>query len=278
MDTLYNIIINNKVIDGHSHLFDSNCDISKNPIYDNIDKIVCFIDIEPRNNVDEYKDVSGAYDKFIKNSYDPAKHIPLVSGTTIENIIKTYNEHKNVYKGFGEIKCYDFFKGEKIGNKNIQLIKGVCEFSSTVGNLPIYIHYSLTKPEYVKKLKYILNRYPNIPIVLCHCGMEEWYNRANNITIYDNDSIFRIVVELMKQYSNLWVDITYTAANFFAESPFLLYNLDMDRVITGMDLNPVITGNKPDNVTTKMEICKGTFNRLNNMINNTKNIGNLFAI
>lgn len=273
MNTLYNIIIGQKdiQIDGHVHLFDFDENII-NKIDDSFDKIVGFVDIEPKN-LNRYKDVSKMYDNFIHNYYNN-KHILLVSGTSIENIIDTYKKHPNIYKGFGEIKCYDYFKGEKIGLKNIKLIQDVCKFSSSVGNLPVYIHYSLTKNEYVKKLKRVLEKYPNIPIVLCHCGMEESYNYLNNIIQYNNDDIYRIVVELMKQYPNLWVDLTYTAARFFVENVFLIYNLDLDRVIIGTDLNPVIF-NKNENLINKY---KGYYNILSRYCNNTENISKLFSI
>lgn len=272
MNTLYNIITQKDIcIDGHSHLFDSD-EIITNEINNDFDKIVGFIDIEPKY-IDKYKDVSKLYENFIKKYYDENKHILLVSGTSIEDIKTTYNNHPNIYKGFGEIKCYDYFKGEKIGIKGIKMIKEVCEFSSSVGNLPVYIHYSLTRNEYVKKLKSVLKKYPEVPIVLCHCGMEEKYNYINNIIQYDNDDIYRIVVELMKQYSNLWVDLTFTSAKFFTGKPFLIYNLDLDRIIIGTDLNPVIF--KKEN---KINIYKGYYNILSNYCNNVKNISNLFSI
>lgn len=278
MNTLYNTInlinkrnTNDIRIDGHIHLFDSDDNIVDKIEYTSFDKFIGFIDIEPKY-MDKYKDVSNIYENFIKNHYDSNKHILLVSGTSIENIIDTYNKHPNIYKGFGELKCYDYFKGEKIGLKSTKLIKDVCEFSSKVGNLPVYIHFSLTKKEYVKRLKNILKIYPNVPIVLCHCGMEERYNYINNIIHYDNDDIYKILIELMKQYSNLWVDLTFTAAKFFIEKPFLMYNLDRDRIIIGTDLNP-ISINK--NYTNKNI---GDYNILSVYCNNTGNIYKLFNL
>lgn len=280
MNTLYNTInsINKQNtedirIDGHIHLFDLDDNIVDEIKHTSFDKFIGFIDIEPKY-MDKYKDVSNIYENFIKNQYNSDKHILLVSGTSIENIIDTYNKHPNIYKGFGEIKCYDYFKGEKIGIKSTKLIKDVCEFSSKVGNLPVYIHFSLTKKEYVKRLKYILKTYPNIPVVLCHCGMEESYNYQNNIIHYDNDDIYRIVVELMKQYQNLWIDISFTAAKFFEEKPFLLYNLSVDRIILGTDINPFLISTDQD----KSDKYIGYYNILSQYFNNTRNIMNIFNI
>lgn len=278
MNTLYNTInlinkrnTNDIRIDGHIHLFDSDNDIADKVEYTSFDKFIGFIDIEPKY-MDKYKDISNIYENFIKNHYDSNKHMLLVSGTSIENIIDTYNKHPNVYKGFGELKCYDYFKGEKIGLKSTKLIKEVCEFSSKVGNLPVYIHFSLTRKEYVKRLKHILKTYPNVPIVLCHCGMEERYNYINNIIHYDNDDIYKILIELMKQYSNLWADLTFTAAKFFIEKPFLMYNLDRDRIIIGTDLNPIAI----DKNYTNKNI--GDYNILSGYCNNTGNIYKLFNL
>lgn len=286
MESLYSIITaaSNKAyygedkkiqseIDGHIHLFDSDENILELDKGLETKRLVGFIDIEP-GKLDQYKNSVAMYDKFIKKSYDPNKHILLASALNIDDIKRIYNKYPNIIKGFGEIKCYDIFKGEKIGTKNTKLIKEVCKFSESVGNLPIYIHYSLSHSKYVDRLKTVLSRFPNTPIVLCHCGMlakpEIYYT---DYPEYTNDQIWYIVCELMNQYGNLWTDLTYVAADYFAESPFKIYNLNMDRVILGTDLNPVIYKNE---TRVKQEIEK--YNILCEYVNNKENINKLFNI
>ena len=71
----------------------------------------------------------------------------------------------------------------------------------------------------------------NFPIVLCHCGM------------YDdcvNDLIHETLVELMNTYNNLYVDISYSAVDFYLNKPERLLEFDNKKVIIGTDINPVI--------------------------------------
>lgn len=264
MKSLYQVIKSNIYIDGHIHLFD------KDGIIDDYDKnLVGFIDIEAKY-INDYKNVIPLYDKFIKNNYDEKKHILLAAGTNINNIKELYNKYPKLFKGFGELKCYDVFKGNIINRKNISFVDDVCKFSESVGYLPVYIHYSLTRSKYMRLFENLLKKHPNVPIVLCHCGMEVTDDDSIKIE-YNNDYIYNSICELMREYSNLWVDITYTAADYFIENIYKLYNLDLSRTITGSDINNVLYKN---NMSDKIKDDNYKFNILAKYIPN--NIPKLF--
>lgn len=232
MISLQESLTSNINIDGHTHLFDKDkCIYDFN--YTPMSKVVGFIDIEPLY-MDKYESVGKLYEKFIEEHYDKEKHILLLSGTNIDDIKKVYDKHPSIYKGFGEIKCYDKYGGRDINTKKISFIDEICRFSSSVGDLPIYIHYSLTDKKYVDRLCNLLNKYPNIPIILCHCGMEVRYEDRYD---YTNDDIYDIVVGLMRKYPNLWVDLTFTASSYFVKNIMKIFNMDKSRLILGTDIN-----------------------------------------
>ena len=47
---------------------------------------------------------------------------------------------------------------------------------------------------------------------------------------------------MQKQYSNVWLDISWDAADYLWENLMRLNNLDLDRVILGTDLNNKLFG------------------------------------
>lgn len=281
MKSIYDIISerNNDKIDGHIHLFDKdNCLLQYKEFSSllnsyNINKFVGFVDIEPKY-INSYNNTVKLYDTFIKEYYNPNQHILLASSTNIDNLTDLYNKYSHIFKGFGEIKCYDTHKGVDINNKKVTYLKDICELSQTNNNIPVYIHYSLTSKRYIKLFENLLKQYPLVPIVLCHCGMEN----EKDLSIkreHNNDFIYTVVCELMKKYPNLWLDISYVAADYFVENTFRLYNMDLDRVIIGTDLNPVLYKN---NMETIIKYNVGKYNTLSINIDNTKNVNKLFKI
>lgn len=217
-------------IDGHIHLFDKKeflGDFYKSPK----NHCVCFGDYSIRH-IDEYiGNMKKYYDHFIKTHYNPTHHTLLACAPTIEEMIDIYESNKDVIKGFGEVKIHKIYEGEDYNSLTINDLRRLCKYSSSHDNLPIYVHYTLSGDKYVKNLKNTLSKYPKVPIVLCHCGMEKGC---------DLDKIFYIVTKLQKDHSNLWVDISYEALNYFKNFPTKLSNLSLDRCIIGSDLNPQI--------------------------------------
>lgn len=227
METLYNYI---KVLsdwDGHVHLFNH-----KKPIPENhgFKKCIGFMDIE-YDDVDNIN-VLDSYTDYIKNHWDKEKEILLATGVTFDDIKSVYEKYPDVIKGFGELKCYDSYKDVKIPYKKIGFVKSVVHYSSKNGNLPVYIHWELNDATDVKKLEDVIKFYPSVPIVLCHLGM----NKKNR------DIAFIESIRLQKQYSNVWLDISWDAADYLWENLMRLNNLDLDRVILGTDLNNKLFG------------------------------------
>jgi hypothetical protein len=162
MQTLSQYITQTR-IDGHIHLFDHSGVIDTSLINTSY-KCVCFADIAFRY-LSKYKgdSIIKYYDDFIHNHYDPQKHILLATGIDAATIIKLYKKYPQFIKGFGELKCYDEYLGEKVPYKKISFVRQVCKFSRSVGSLPVYLHWDIKDDSDVKKINLILEDYPDIP-------------------------------------------------------------------------------------------------------------------
>jgi hypothetical protein len=227
MENLRNYLIESFTIwyDAHIHLF-NHIEPIKRP--SGFTKVVGFMDLE--YDAEEI-DVIGAYDNFIQNDLTDDV-ILLATGVTIDDIKAVYSKYKAYIKGFGELKCYDEYKGEKVPYKQISFVKDVCELSSKNGNLPVYIHWDLNDQNDVDKIEEVLANYPNIPLVLCHSGM----NESNMDFAYEN------AVRLQNQYDNLWIDISYSALDHLYDNIDKVIQYDPTRIIVGTDLNNKLWG------------------------------------
>lgn len=238
MKNLYDSIIQDNFIDGHIHLFDHQSFIY-NYTKKTARRMVGFMDIDfkslelyDKNRVIRY------YDEFIKKYYDSAVTL-LATGTDCQTMIDLYNTFPNVIKGFGEIKCYDYYNDEnnvkhKLPYGNLKWIKPLCEFNKNL-SLPIYIHYYVYDDNRKKELKTLLTEYPEIPFVLCHCGLSPFR---------DYKKQFDYVYELISEHNNLYVDISYKPMEFFINNIEYL-NLLQNRYLIGTDLNPNYFINNP---------------------------------
>lgn len=229
MNSLYESILKNEMVDGHIHLFDHEGIINQDLI-DSSKRCVCFSDISFRY-IDEYKGdkMLMLYDDFINNYYDPTKHILLATGENAEDIISIYNKYPNIIKGFGELKCYSEYMHGRLPYGNVEWIKPVLEFNRSL-KLPVYIHYNLENLERTVSFANLLKEY-DFPIVLCHCGM---FDEC------DYDLIHDTLIDLMKSRDNLYVDISYTAVDYYLNNVEKLLEFDNKRVIIGTDINFVI--------------------------------------
>lgn len=272
METLYKYIIkdfkaktelDDSIWDGHIHLFNHDTQIQKY----NFEKCVGFMDIEyDKENIN----VLGSYTNYIENYWDKDKEILLATGVTIEDIKSVYEKYKDIIYGFGELKCYDMYNGEKVPYKKIKFVKDVVKLSDNNGRLPVYVHWEFNNVGDVKKFENVLKTYPNVPIVLCHCGMNE----------YNQEFAYAESIRLQKEHSNLWLDITWDAAFYFAKNYFTqLDKLDRDRIILGTDINNRLLKKDDTNVKNKKNALK-IFNSLRHhlMINNSDKICKLFNI
>lgn len=253
-------------IDGHIHLFnhESIIDDSKLNYNDNY-KRIGFIDIE-FDNIDNYNFVEN-YSNYIENHYNENRDILLASATTIDDIKSIYDKFPNIIKGFGELKCYDIYQDKRINYKQINLVRQVCKFSSKHNNLPVYIHWEINDEKDLRKIEKVIKDFPSVPMILCHCGM----NEHNQEYAYNN------CIKLMNMYSNVWIDISYTALNFFINNPMRLYNLRLDRVFIGTDVNMKLFGPNHNFEKEYNEICNKLI-ILDKYIDSGSNIKRLFGI
>ena len=247
-------------VDAHIHLFNAKSPIKYGSSYD---KLVGFMDVEyDEDDVDEV----AAYDWFIEKYYDKDRHILLATARNVENITKIFEKHKDVIKGFGELKLYDRYMDKKIPYKKISILRSICKLSSDNGNLPVYVHWEIINDRDAKLLENILRDYPSIPIVLCHCGM----NGEN-----DEFSMWQCQ-KLSYMYSNLWLDVSYTALVYFTSNPLKLHNLPMNRMVVGSDLNNKIFG--PNHTDEEILDIESKVSQIRKFIPSDKNISDLFKL
>lgn len=258
MKPLFKYIIPENKTDGHIHLFNQSTQISLPKNYD-YDIMVGFMDIEfDKDNINAVR----MYDEFFKR-YDPNKHIILATGKSKEEIFEVFEAHKDKISGFGELKMYDEYMGEKVSYKKISFLRDICGFSRKHGCLPIYIHWELSDKKSSNQLENILTNFPDIPIVLCHCGLSD-----------DNKEFsFAQAIKLYNNYSNLWMDISYNALEYLHNNLMLIFNLNKDRIILGTDLNIKITKDKNKH---KIAPILAKVEDLRNYINTDFNIKKLF--
>lgn len=270
MKTLQNYInntIDKGLWDGHIHMFDHTGYINQDLI--NTDyNCVCFADIVFKFE-NEYNDhrIIDLYDEFISKHYNYHKHILLATGNNADDIISVYQKHPDVIKGFGELKCYGEGVNGKLPYDDLNWIYPVLEFNTM--NLPVYIHYDLNIADHQMQFETLLRNFPNIPIVLCHCGMCEDCNK---------DFVFEFVKEAQDNYDNLWIDISkHESCDFFLRNPNKLLQLDQNKIIIGTDINPIldysVVIDDPYRYSVK---CYDNVKRLRRLVDYTKNIKQLF--
>ena len=196
----------------------------------------------------------------------PMVAAPKGTGENAGDIISIYEKYPDKIKGFGELKCYSEYIHGKLPYGNLDWIKPILEYNKDLG-LPVYIHYNLESKEKIKEFNQLVEDY-NFPIVLCHCGM---YDNC------DNDLIHETLVELMKTYSNLYVDVSYTAVDYYLNNPNKLLEFDNKKVIIGTDINSVID-RQIDNPESHCKELYNKFYKLHRLGNFNIAIKNIFAL
>lgn len=187
--------------------------------------------------IDVYKGFIEAHRKDIKKGHI----ILLAAGLDTESIKGLWKAFpKGTFRGIGELKCYDRYgdvKEVKMSYKKIQWVRDLCKFSGEeCGCVPIYLHYTLNHPDYVKRLRHLLEDFPGIPIVLCHCGMSR---RDQENTIYNMDWTLSQIQGLARDFGNLWLDVSHDAGDYMTWTPGRLESLPRDRVLLGSDRSPL---------------------------------------
>ncbi|MDE7346344.1 MAG: amidohydrolase [Muribaculaceae bacterium] len=245
--------------DGHFHAF-SHRGVNK---MSNAERRVGFADIE-LDCLDQYKDIPGMYDRMMPKCKGIGAW--LATALKIEDIKEIYKRHPNDIVGFGELKLYDKFKGKPVNFKKISFAREVCKFSEECGNLPVYIHYELIEPQHVRAVDKLLRDFPDVPIVLCHLGM----NQSNH------DFAFNAAKMLASEHGNCWLDISWDAADYLSNNPLLITQLPQDRIFWGSDTSPRLVAH--DFKSASPENIEDWKNAVNPYMNSDRNIRRLFAI
>ena len=241
-------------IDGHIHLFDKDgCIVVPNM------KCIGFCDIEPKY-LSQYQNTIPYYEDFISKKYDNV--YLLATSADPQNMIDIHKKWPDTIRGFGELKCYKEWKGEKLNLDKLSKYWSLCKYAAEY-NLPIFVHFSLYDDYAVKRFSNLLNKFPSVKFVLCHCGMDK---------DTDNDFCYHSVMKLMNDYSNLWVDATWEALDYFSDNSLKLTNMDRSRIILGSDMNK-FTMNE-DNYKKEW----GKIHNLDSFIKSDKNIKKLFNL
>lgn len=206
-------------IDGHIHLFDKDgCIVVPNM------KCIGFCDIEPKY-LSQYQNTIPYYEDFISKKYDNV--YLLATSADPQNMIDIHKKWPDIIRGFGELKCYKEWKGEKLNLDKLSKYWSLCKYAAEY-NLPIFIHFSLYDDYTVDRFSKLLNKFSSVKFVLCHCGMDKETN---------NDFCYHSVIKLMNDYLNLWVDATWEALDYFSDNPLKLTNMDRSRIILGSDMS-----------------------------------------
>lgn len=208
-------LLKNNIIDCHFHSF--GCYGKLENAYSNLHIV---------DNPIHYKESLYKYFKKYKSMF--IDEMFLVIGKNIEdtkNIIKDFPN----YFGIGEAKIYKYYRPrhnpETIKeHSNYKLLQDLIDLKC---NKPIFIHYDINEDNY-KWLEEILTSNPNQTIVLCHCGMNEFF---------DKNKAFELSRNLQQTFHNLYLDVSWVALDYFLENKHKLANLDNTRLLLGSDNN-----------------------------------------
>ena len=219
-------------IDGHIHLFSDRRDEGGNLIMLPTNLIpaqfVGFPDIEfdheCKTILPQYEEFLHRYERICRAklprllatscNYD---EIPLICEKYYEEII-----------GIGELKMYDTYNGRHIGRHNLSQLNDLMAWNG--GKYPVYIHYDIASRRDVQSFEKFVETNPSTNIVLCHCGIS---NDVSNV-----DTALYVVPVWLQQYDNLYVDLTWGAAQHFSRCPNRVKELREDKLILGTDISP----------------------------------------
>lgn len=219
MRNLYSYIKTNAV-DGHVHVFDHRGSIERLPF---TKQCIGFADID-LSQPDKYTDMVSLYKKYI----DMPGVIWMATGLDIDSIKAVYEAFPDKIHGFGELKLYDDMRKTDKNRKSTRFLRSVCKFSAEHGNLPVYVHFELNGPEDVIKFKSVAEAYPNVPLVLCHMGM----NRFNH------EFAYHAARELAILHTNIYLDLSWSGAKYLASNELSINQLPEGKCFWGSDYSP----------------------------------------
>lgn len=261
MQSLYSYI-SKPLIDGHVHAFNHEGCLKCPPM---TPYAVGFADIN-LYNPDQYKNMSELYKIYIPKC--PWVKYWLATGLDIDSIKKVYEENREYIRGFGELKLYDDPDKTPKNYKNVGFLRKVMKLSSELGNLPVYIHFEINTTKDSDKIENVLLDYPTVPLVLCHLGI----NKVNHELAWGE------AIRLASNYSNIYLDISWTGAKWLNKNPILITQLPIDRCFWGSDMSPKLQDMQDKNeakLFTKEEI-KNQYVNICKYLNSDQAIKRLF--
>lgn len=279
MKTLYKYIekyIKNHrmTIDGHIHLFDWNT----HSIFDeykplkSFDTFVGFMGVD-FDNIDKYsyENCIKYYDNFIKANKNNV--ILLASGLDSKTVIQNYENHRDIMMGFGELLCYAKYDDMDLPYKKLDWIYDILDHNT--GHLPVFIHYSLTSDKYLNDIDELISKYPNTPIVICHCGLPNIHEGK-----YDDkfSEIFKRFLKLQSKYKNIYTDVCDSAFLYLRDNMVDFLKLDLSRVFIGTDITPVHFRQSEKDIKSRISKSLKKFNMWAKNINNEMVIKKLFNL
>lgn len=215
------------IIDGHIHLFSDNWVISEDQLIKDIN--VGFFDIEPKK-LRLYNDIPALYDKFIRRDYRN-QDILLAASVDEDDMLKTFRNHSDIIKGFGEIKAYNDVSINDVPLSELHQYDRLKE-TARENMLPVYIHYNIYTEKDARIFEDWIQDAGNI--VLCHYGMSD----PKDINFYgDNERSYYIVRDMLNRNENLYSEVTWASLNFFYDNPDKLIGACNKKLIIGSDLN-----------------------------------------
>ena len=212
-------------IDGHIHLFDKDgCIVVPNM------KCIGFCDIEPKY-LSQYQNTIPYYEDFISKKYDNV--YLLATSADPQNMIDIHKKWPDTIRGFGELKCYKEWKGEKLNLDKLSKYWSLCKYAAEY-NLPIFIHFSLYDDYTVKKFSNLLNKFPSVTRDLAIVVKKE-------ITCEDILAIVRQTTR--KNLVNLEVFDLYTGENVGEDEKSIAIKLtleDSTKTLEAADVDKII--------------------------------------
>lgn len=248
-------------IDSHVHLFDA---AGLNPYIPY--RCVGFGDID-YNHPRRYKDMPSLYDKYLPMVTGPGRWILATSMGSVDQLETIWKSHKEVIRGFGELKLYDYFCGKKVPYKKLSFLRDTLKLSKEVGPMPVYVHYIPRSARDVERLANDIADFPDVPIVLCHCCMDD---RCEN-----PDWNYGQVQQIALLHPNVFVDISWDALFYMYNNPMRILSLPTDRVLLGSDASPL--GYRSKHPTYSQKHIREMMASLGTYINWDANVWRLFG-
>lgn len=219
-------------IDGHIHLFSDRRDDQGNLIILPTNLIpvqfVGFPDIEFDH---ECKTILPQYEEFLYRYERVCRaRLPRLLATSriYDEIPLICEKYCAEIMGIGELKMYNTYNGQHVGRHDLSQLDDLMVWNN--GKYPVYIHYDIVSHSDIRSFEKFTEINSSTNIVLCHCGIS---NDVSNV-----NTVLSVIPIWLRQYNNLYVDLTWGAAQYFSRRPNRVKELPSNKLILGSDMSP----------------------------------------